>query len=182
MWVKSFTKKHHERNIDDLFLYVSFLRIIKNQNNTFWTHLAHILFDVKVWLFFTILAYFGEMVRFWAIYIWPEGAGTSYKIFWAQNILYLRFCKLKLHAKMSPPLSRPNFVQKPRFLPIFSQWKTFETAVSRRRPAGGPTKFFGRSYTTFKHPIIMLGWSHDPKGSSQKKLPPPKTASFWGGG
>ena len=68
---------------------------------------------------------------------------TFFLLLRSASILYLRFCKLKLHAKMSPPLSRPNFVQKPRFLPIFSQWKTFETAMSRRRPAGGPTKFFG---------------------------------------
>ena len=116
--------------------------------------------------------------------MWPEAAGTSCKIFWAHKTLYLSIWELKLHAKMSPPLSRPNFVPNPRFLLIFGQWKTFGAAVSRRRPAGGPTKFCGRSHTTdstFKHSTIILGWSDDPKGSSQKKLPPTKRPLFGGG-
>ena len=66
------------------------------------------------------------------------------------------------------------------FSSFFGQWKFFWTAESSRRPAGGPTKIFDRSYTTFKHPYIILGWSDDPKGSLKKKFTPPKSIDFGG--
>ena len=154
----------------------------KSKNAIVWANLKNKFFEVKIKRFFVIFAIFNNIVRFWATHMQPEGAGTQPKIFWGHKTLYLRICELKIHVKISPPLSRPSFVQKPRFLHIFGQWRNFWTPVSSRRAAGGPRKFFGRSHTTLKHSTIILGWSEDPKGSSQKKLPPPKNDHFWGGG
>ena len=67
------------------------------------------------------------------------------------------------------------------FCSFWGQWRTFGTAVRRWRPAGRPTKNFGRSATTFKHLSIILECFEDSKGSSQKKLTPPKRSFFWGG-
>ena len=122
------------------------------------------------------------MFRFWASHMWPEAAGTSCKIFWAHKTLWLSIWDLKLHAKIFSPCYRPNFVQKPSFLPIFGWSRAFWLAGSSRKPAGGLIKKFDNAFTTFKHPTIMLEWSDDPKGCSNKTSPPKKRSFFGGGG
>jgi len=121
---------------------ISWLRV---KRNSFSKYLKHILLDVKVLLFFTILAYLGEMVSFSATHIWPEGTGESYKTFWAHDILYLRFCKLKVHAKMSPPLYRPNFVQKPPFLLILGSGRLLRRPWAAGDPQTDPQNCLGGS-------------------------------------
>ena len=136
----------------------------------------------KYYIFSSIFDIFEEILHFWASYMRPEAAGEPCKIFWAHKILWLTFCELKLHAKILPPPSRPIFVKKTQFLLIFGQWRNFWEVVSRRKPSGGSTKKFAQSYNTFKHPTILLGWSDEVKGSSQKKFTPLKMVIFRGGG
>jgi len=142
--------------------------------------LASILFE-EILSFFAFFCQFWRNVPFLSVLYMAGGAEASYKSLWTQKMIYVMDYELKLHPKISPPFSQSMFAQNLRFWLIFKQLRTFGEAVSRRRPAGGPTKNFDRSHTTFTHPNLMLGWYDGPKGSSQKKFTPPENDHFQGG-